>query len=53
LITRHLGDKKIEDASIPLAMIATDISNGKKVVLNDGAVADAAMASRKTSLMSW
>ena len=45
LITRHLGDKKIEDASIPLAMIATDISNGKKVVLNDGAVADAAMAS--------
>lgn len=32
LISEHIGDKKIENAKIPLAMIATDISSGKKVV---------------------
>jgi len=45
LITEYLGDKKMEQASIPLAMVATDISNGKKVVLKKGSVAEAAMAS--------
>jgi len=45
LITKHIGNKKFKDASLPLAMIATDISNGKKVVLKEGSVADAAMAS--------
>ena len=45
LIIKHIGDKNIEDAMIPLAMIATDISNGEKVVLNKGSVAKAVMAS--------
>lgn len=45
LIIENLGDKKFEQASIPLAMVATDISNGKKVVLKKGSVAEAAMAS--------
>ncbi|MEF8983724.1 MAG: patatin-like phospholipase family protein [Bacteroidales bacterium] len=45
LITKYIGDKKFTESSIPLAMIATNISNGKKIVLNKGSVADAAMAS--------
>ncbi|MDD4746683.1 MAG: patatin-like phospholipase family protein [Salinivirgaceae bacterium] len=45
LIIDQIGDKKIEDSTIPLAMIATDISNGTKVVLDKGSVADAVMAS--------
>ncbi|MFA5533953.1 MAG: patatin-like phospholipase family protein, partial [Mariniphaga sp.] len=39
------GAKRIEDAKIPLAVIATDISNGEKVILNKGPVAKAVMAS--------
>lgn len=45
LITEHLGGKKMEDAGIPLAMVATDISTGDKVVLKKGWVAEATMAS--------
>ena len=45
LITEYLGNKKFKKSSIPLAMIATDISNGKKVILRKGSVAEAAMAS--------
>ena len=40
-----LGDKNIEDAQIPLSMVATDIGTGKKVVLAKGDVAAAVMAS--------
>lgn len=45
LISEHIGNKNIEDADIPLAMVATDITNGEKVVLNKGSVTDAVMAS--------
>jgi len=45
LINEYLGDSKIEDSEIPLAMIATDITTGKKVVLRKGSVAKAVMAS--------
>jgi len=45
VITEHIGDKKIEEADIPLGIIATDISSGKKVVLDKGPVARAVMAS--------
>lgn len=45
LIIEHIGDKNIEDADIPLALIATDVVNGKKVVLQKGSVAEAVMAS--------
>ncbi len=45
LIQKYLGDKQIEDAKIPLAIVTTDISTGEKVVLNSGSVARAVMAS--------
>jgi NTE family protein len=45
LVIEHLGEKNIEEAAIPLAMIATDITSGEKVVLNKGSVAKAVMAS--------
>lgn len=45
LLEKILGEKKIEDADIPLAIIATDIINGDKVVLDKGPVAQAVMAS--------
>ncbi len=40
-----LGDKNIEDALIPLSIVATDIGTGKKVILAKGDVAFAVMAS--------
>jgi len=45
LITEHIGDVNFEDAKIPAAMIATDITSGDKVVLSKGNVAEAVMAS--------
>jgi NTE family protein len=45
LITSHIGDVNLEDADIPLAMIATDIVSGEKVALKKGPVAKASMAS--------
>ncbi len=45
LISEYIGNEKIENAKIPLAMIATDIFTGKKVVLKKGNVAKGVMAS--------
>jgi NTE family protein len=45
LIIKHLGDKNIEDAKIPLAIIATDATNGEKIIFDKGPLADAVMAS--------
>lgn len=45
LITEYLGNKNIEDAQIPLTIVATDIYTGEKVVFDKGSVADAVMAS--------
>jgi NTE family protein len=45
LIIENIGDVNIEDSNIPLAMIATNAANGKKVVLHEGPVAEAVMAS--------
>ncbi len=45
VITDHLGDVQFNESKIPLAVIATDIAKGKKVVLSEGSVADAVMAS--------
>jgi NTE family protein len=45
IITDLLGHRKIEDAPLPLSMIATDIGTGRKVVFRDGDVAKAVMAS--------
>jgi len=44
-IEKHLGDVMIEDSSIPLAIVATNISNGKKVVFKSGKLTTAIMAS--------
>lgn len=45
LLAENIGDVKFEDAKIPVAMIATDITSGEKVVLDTGDIADAVMAS--------
>ncbi|MGC9356075.1 MAG: patatin-like phospholipase family protein [Mariniphaga sp.] len=45
LIAEYIGEVNIENANIPLAMISTDISTGKKVVLKEGDVARGVMAS--------
>lgn len=45
IVCSLLGDKNIEDALIPLSMVATDIGTGKKVILAEGDVAAAVMAS--------
>lgn len=39
------GETKIEDTSIPLYLVATDIWNGEKVVMNKGLLVDAIRAS--------
>lgn len=44
-ILNQLGKVNIEDSPIPLCMIATDISTGKKVVLKEGPLYKAVMAS--------
>ncbi|HHE08045.1 MAG TPA: patatin [Chlorobaculum parvum] len=45
LVLKLLGRKRIEDAPIPLAIVATDICTGDKVVMRKGSVATAVMAS--------
>ncbi len=45
ILIETLGDVSFEDAQIPLAMVATDIGACQKVVLKEGNVAEAVMAS--------
>jgi len=45
LIRDTLGEARIEDAPIRLAIVAADVASGEKVVFRDGSVADAVMAS--------
>ncbi|WP_372946065.1 patatin-like phospholipase family protein [Muriicola sp.] len=45
LLVEHIGDRRIEEADIPLAIIATNAGTGEKVVLREGPVAQAVMAS--------
>lgn len=44
-IEKLLGDVRIKDAKIPLAIVATDIANGKKAVLTESSLAQAVMGS--------
>jgi len=44
-IEKYLGEVQIEDSSIPLAIVAADISTGEKVVFKTGSLATAIMAS--------
>lgn len=45
LIEELIGDVLIEDAPIPLAIVATDIDTGEKIVFRKGNLAEAVMAS--------
>ena len=45
LLTEWFGDARIEEARIPLAIIATTLHDGKEAVLREGRVVDALMAS--------
>lgn len=45
LIAEHIGDVSFDQSAIPLAIVATDISTGEKIVLRKGSVASAVMAS--------
>jgi len=46
LVDEAIGeDARIEDARIPLGIVAADVRNGKRVVLRDGPVAEAVRAS--------
>jgi NTE family protein len=45
LLHEAIGDVDFADAPVPLAVIATDISTGEKVVLREGSVCSAVMAS--------
>ncbi len=45
IITDNIGEVSFDDAKIPLAVIATDIASGEKIVITEGNVAQAVMAS--------
>ncbi len=45
LIQSRIGRARIEESPVPLAIIAVDIGSGKKVVMREGEVAPAVMAS--------
>ncbi len=45
MIRRDLGDCRIEDADIPLAICATDIETGEQLIFREGNLADAVCAS--------
>lgn len=44
MVLRDLGDVNIEDAKIPLAIVATDITSGEKIVFRKGKLAKAISA---------
>jgi len=45
LMLEYVGDVNIEDAEIPLSIVATDINSGEEIILTTGSVADAVCAS--------
>ncbi len=46
ILEKHIGkNAKIEDANIPLAIIATDIETGSKMIFRSGSVVEAVLAS--------
>lgn len=44
-VGKQIGNVSFDEASIPIAMVATDISNGERVVMSEGSVDMAVMAS--------
>lgn len=45
ILIKSIGYRNFSDASVPLSVVATDISDGSKVILNEGNVSEAVMAS--------
>jgi NTE family protein len=45
LMLEYVGDVTIEDAAIPLSIVATDINSGEEIILTSGSVVDAVCAS--------
>ncbi len=45
IVEEYIGEVTIEDSPIPLAIIATDIATGEKIVLRRGKLSQAVMAS--------
>lgn len=45
LLTRHVGVDRLEDAAVPLHVIATDVLTGRDVRLSSGSAVDAILAS--------
>jgi NTE family protein len=45
LMLEYIGDVAIEDAVIPLSIVATDINSGEEIILISGSVVDAVCAS--------
>jgi len=45
MVLRDLGDVRIEEAKIPLAICTTDIANGERILLRSGKLVDALCAS--------
>ncbi|CAG2147852.1 patatin-like phospholipase family protein [Cupriavidus plantarum] len=45
LLSRHFGDSRVEHASLPLHVVATDMHSGDEVVLSSGSIVDAVLAS--------
>jgi len=45
LVTTHLRQRRLEDMTVPVHMIATDVASGREVLLSTGDAVDAVMAS--------
>ncbi|MGO4280753.1 MULTISPECIES: patatin-like phospholipase family protein [Cupriavidus] len=45
LLSRHFGESRLEHASLPLYVVATDMHTGDEVVLSSGNIVDAVLAS--------
>jgi NTE family protein len=45
LVDEHVGFERLEDAAIPLHVVATDVASGKEVLLSEGDAVDAILAS--------
>ena len=45
LLTNHMAFRRLEDAPIPFSVIATDVSSGEEVRLDQGSAIDAILAS--------
>jgi NTE family protein len=45
ILIEYLGEVNIEDATIPLSIVATDLTSGEEVIFTEGPLADAVCAS--------